>query len=478
MPKKRVQDAKDELPLFPPLTIISAERNLEGWPLWQPADSRAKPKARIVQREMKLEDGKQVVASVEIGYTQLGMLSTEDQKTFYAIVKLWEDTGRPDVLKFSLRQLARTLKKNWGTNERTSLIRSLRRLADTPLTWLNSYHDSSSNRTVRVLKSFRILDRLQIVELDDPSERVTAQSCEARFHEITLGNLRNFYTKPLLFEKVISFESGIALLLYRHLDLVMADKLVYKRRTRDLLEEIGIDGEGYQFASARKRVLERAFRELDGAPLTTGRIASISIEKTKDQKDYNAIFSKEATPGLRDAPELPELAAFGADSLDSSDGTPSQTEALHLLEPDQELALTSEAQALVRYFHRTVHGVEPSRPKRKELQQAEALVRDEGFESARYLVDFALAEARRTNYPIQVFGFVLQYADRARAERSRSDENPSQDLSCPLCHGRGRIVFRHADGTETVTGCPHDPQTVGSWERSRGLTFRGAETGS
>jgi hypothetical protein len=227
------------------------------------------------------------------------------------------------------------------------------------------------------------------------------------------------------------------------------------------------------------RALVGAFRELVGAPLTTGRIASIALERTKDRKDYNAIFTKEAMPGLLDVIDPSEKPAAEPRLADAGGGDAGAHETRLFPEPDEESGLAAEARELVTYFHRTAHGVEPSRPKRKEVRQAEALIRDEGSEAARYIVDYALAEARRTAYPIQVFGFVLQYADRARTERTRSEHEESEaDTHCTMCRGRGRIVFQRVDGSETIVGCPHDLEVITSWERTRGLTFTGAESGS
>src|SRR2546426_11276069 len=72
--------------------------------------------------------GSRVVSRVEVGYTQLGTLTTEEQKLLYVLIKLWEDDGKPDVqVYFSTRGLARMLKKKgWGTNVIDSVTKSLR----------------------------------------------------------------------------------------------------------------------------------------------------------------------------------------------------------------------------------------------------------------------------------------------------------------------------------------------------------------
>ena len=89
---------------------IRPDLNLEKWSIWQPSKSKTKPRARIFRREIVLPDGRKVSAEVEVGFTQKGMLTTEDQKTFYALIKIWEEKGKPTEQTFySSRGLARIL---------------------------------------------------------------------------------------------------------------------------------------------------------------------------------------------------------------------------------------------------------------------------------------------------------------------------------------------------------------------------------
>src|SRR5947209_2600996 len=98
---------------------IWAERNLEKWPgIWQPHRAHTKLEARHFEREIKLLDGRQIKAKVKVGFTDEGMLTTEDQKTYYALVKHWYESDSPEThTPFSMRKLAKLLKKKgWGTN--------------------------------------------------------------------------------------------------------------------------------------------------------------------------------------------------------------------------------------------------------------------------------------------------------------------------------------------------------------------------
>src|ERR1700693_1387219 len=147
---------------------IRAELNIEKWPaIWQPAKSKNKPALRTMEREVTREDGSRVVSRVEVGYTQLGTLTTEEQKLLYVLIKFWEDAGKPDVqVFFSTRGLARMLKKNgWGTNVIQSITKSLRKLRTIPIEWINSYFDRTESGAVVVdRRPFSILGDLRIVE--------------------------------------------------------------------------------------------------------------------------------------------------------------------------------------------------------------------------------------------------------------------------------------------------------------------------
>lgn len=77
--------------------------------------------------------------------------------------------------------------------------------------------------------------------------------------------------------------------------------------------------------------------------------------------------------------------------------------------------LTTSAHALVQHFRQGLSATVPRRPRAKELQQAEALLRAHGEERARAIVSYALREAARTDFPMQHFGAVLGYAEQALA---------------------------------------------------------------
>jgi hypothetical protein len=435
--------------------VVRSDLNLEKWPVYVPSDSRLKPHARVFERETTLSDGRRVTASVKVGYTDLGMLITDDQKVFCALLKLWEEDGRPEILHFSLRRLADALRRQWNGKLAKSLNESLLRLRSTPFVWTNAYEDASTHELLRLLKTFTILDDLEIAE-KAVHGHTTGQSCRAQFHPLIDANIRLNHSKPILYDTIIGFESGVAQLLYRHIDIVMWTKSRYVCRTKKLFEEIGLEGEEYKYLSRRRRTLERAFRELNGAPITSG-IVRAELAPAKDGKDLNAVFTKlrsvDAAVLTDEAPSLPEsVEVDGADErrFDDEDG--------------------ATPEAIVRHFYRAFHGHAVRDFNAKELGQAATLLEKYGYDVSRHTVDFARNQTSR-EYRVQSFGYVLTFADRARADYAARQDAITNDehLDCTLCRGSGRLGIRTRTGDAQLIGCPHDEQRLAEWERLRGI---------
>ena len=407
--KPASKDGKDPGPPKPKVLNIAEKRpekirvelNVEKWPaLWRPARSQADPKVRLLEREFTTSTGIRGISKLEIGFTHLGTVTTEDQRMFYALIRLWEESGKPAdrPVFFSDRQLARLLHKKWGTNVIESINASLRRLRTTPLRWINSYHrNDGSGKSVEEETFFNFLEQLKIVTRKEHGH-ITNQQGYFKFGNDILNNLLNNYTKPLFDDEFFKLETEIGQLLYTHIDLVMADKTRYERRTKELFADLGLllpENPSYSRQGNRKQGLQRPAAELIGKRLSTGELKSITFERTADGKDYKIIFIKGKATPIESLP--PAAAAIEA--------------------PKSQQAI--EAEELVVYFHQRFHGVETSEPLSKELDQASALIAKYGAEQARFTIDFAWAMAQETKFHIQHFGAVLNYAPRAIASLER-----------------------------------------------------------
>lgn len=380
---------------------IYPELNLEKWSIWQPANSRHKLEQLTMERGF---------AQVKVSSnSEFGPLTTEDQKVYYALIKLfwetfWKSDGQiPERTYFSDRQVAKILRKKWnGTKVPKSIIESLYRLRFTAFIWKNSYYDSTTKGAINFLDTFTILSELKIAQREVDGA-VNKEAGYFRFYDLVAKNLLNGHTKPLLFESLLGFKSDIAQMLYTHLDLVMAHRNNYERRTKELFfDDLQLKGEVYKKLSERKRKLEPALKELRDIHLTTGILTSVSLEKTKDGEDYKLVVRKSPfTPSRK--------AARPEDKPDRQEAARDQT--------------TLQAEALVKHFYKLFHPeIKKVSPSQKELGQARTLIREHGFEKANYIVDFSRKAAQQTNYKPQTFGGILQYGPTALAECERREE--------------------------------------------------------
>jgi len=393
---------------------IRAELNIEKWPaIWNPTHSKSHTKlnvqSRTLERESTAPDGTKTISKVAINpIAQLGDLTTEDQRTLYALIKHWEDRGKPQQeTPFSIRHMAKLLhKKGWGTNVIDAVTGSLERLRGTLLVWTRSYR--SKDQRVEDLETVyvNILSKLKIVRRKIDGH-VTVEAGYFQFDDHILKNLLSNYTKPFLFDVFIDIQGEIALKLYSYLDLIMADKNRFERRTKELFEDLGIKGASYRHPSKRKQNLEKAFAELTGLMLTTGVLKSATIERTKDEKDFKAVFQKVSRSQLSAEDLAPPINCVTEEPVVINDYS------------KRKDPLIEQAETAVRFFHRKIHGVENHVPQSKEVSQALTLIGQYGVEKTHSIVEYAAAQAAETNFKIQHFGAILSYTSRALAAHGR-----------------------------------------------------------
>jgi hypothetical protein len=411
---------------------IRAELNIEKWPaIWNPTHSKSHTKlnvqSRTLERESTAPDGTKTVSKVAINpIAQLGDLTTEDQRTLYALIKHWEDRGKsPQETPFSIRHMAKLLhKKGWGTNVIDAVTGSLERLRGTLLVWTRSYR--SKDQRVEDLETVyvNILSKLKIVRRKIDGH-VTIEAGYFQFDDHILKNLLSNYTKPFLFDVFIDIQGEIALKLYSYLDLIMADKNHFERRTKELFEDLGLNGASYRHPSKRKQNLEKAFAELTGLMLTTGVLKSATIERTKDEKDFKAVFQKVPRSQMSAEELEPPIKFVTEESVVINDYS------------RRKDPLTEQAETAVRFFHRKIHGVENHVPQSKEVSQALTLIGQHGVDKTHSIIEYAAEQAAETNFKIQHFGAILSYTSRALAahDRQQSTAEPAVP-SRPLPQGR------------------------------------------
>ncbi|MBU2437116.1 MAG: replication initiator protein A [Candidatus Omnitrophica bacterium] len=273
-------------------TIIRQELNIEKWPLFAPSTYRKK--SREITRKVLLENGNSAERKVTIGKTQqgeMGILRIVDYKIFCGLVGIWEEAGKPKEGKtnFAIHNLAKLLKLQWGRSTYRHIYKALERLKVVPIIWEDSFYQKESNTTERMVRYFNILDDLVIFERRAGNQMYLAFS-SFKLNNKIISNLLNNHTKPLYLDEIVKLKKEISVLLYRYIDLIMADKNHFERRTQELFSDLELSE--YRYPSKRKQLLAPALKELEGAELSTGIISQANLEKTTDGKDWKVVFRK------------------------------------------------------------------------------------------------------------------------------------------------------------------------------------------
>lgn len=412
-----------------PTRKIRAELNLEQWSIWLPSNSNREAKPRILRKEVETPNGK-LVAEVEITASHRGTLTTEDQKTYYALVEHHQRNPRKDnIVYFSLRSLSKSLTKKWGTRTIETLTDSLARLRANTLVWRNSYHNSETGRTDETLDFFNIITDLKIISTKEGKHTTRAEGY-FKLNDAIIANLERNHTKPVLLDVVLRFKSEVAQILYTQLDRILSrDITAYEKRTKELFENLGIEGKKYAYPAGRKQLLEPAIAELENAPLSNGFIlASVRLEKTTDGKDYKLI-AKRGRAKRKNAHSEPR-----SDESRENPHLKENRSSERRTEPKNESIETKwKGDDLIAYFYQAFFSVEQPtvKPTQTHRNLADRLVASHGEIVSRYIVDFAKKAAIQSNYfeKVRSFGFIADYEDRAvasytlrQAELKRQEE--------------------------------------------------------
>lgn len=378
------------------MQVIRPELNIEKWPIFVPSKSKTKTLmvTKVYQQEIPLSDGRKQIGTVKKVPTAYGDLTTEDLVVYYALIMIWDEEGRStDRVYLSLRRVARILDRDWGRNVAESIKTSLYRLRMTSFIWSKSFYDATKGTEERWVSlgkhdPFSILEELHIHETKQGGH-VTKEACYFKFHTRILENLLKNHTRPVLLNTMLEIHTDIGKLLYRHIDRIMAYKTHYERRSKKLFDDLGLSGKTYVYRSKRKEKLIGPLNELQGVPLTTGTLIQAEIQETEDRQDFKVVFIKQP----RKTGELQP----------PDDDAAEHTSPASPLSPPEELVL---------YFHRQRNRPDHT-PTRKELDQATTLVKQYGMNQTMFIVDYALREAKKTNFDMLFFGAVLQYEQDA-----------------------------------------------------------------
>lgn len=392
-----------------PHTVARVETNFERLPIWSPKPKRGTTfvsSKAIALEPHRLPDGKLVNRKIEIvPSAKYGYPTVQTQEYWNALQYLWHqapnDTGK---IEFSRRQIIEgVLGKTYGRQTRRALDLSINQLGHTGFTLSSVFYDKEHDTTHKELRQFHLITDLSLTERKKQGE-VIRDKCSITLHPLVVSNLLSGYYKPILLSVLTHLKSDTARLLYRKLDSHFTHYAKYEISTERFFREQGILGDDYKYASNRKRILEKAIKELIGKDTSSGvSIGSYSLLKTTDKKDWKLIaFAGKRTKGIPKPP--PE-------KMDSppKEGPPQQSK------DQQPTPVEDEALQALVYFDKVFGLTEHTGNQYSQgvVKKAAELVKQYGLEKVKYLIKYANKKAPETNYKPKTFNGIVKYLDDA-----------------------------------------------------------------
>ncbi|MBA3426233.1 MAG: replication initiator protein A [Rubrobacter sp.] len=258
-----------DLTLFPQYSmLVSAERNLEEYPLFELKARQRGSKARVFERTIEGEDGvalRQTWKVIPSG--EYGMPGPVDQDIYLAVLQLLEQRGgmsEDGELAFSLYEIRKVL--GWS-DDSASAYRQIRdaliRIQLTGVQSSNAFYSAADEQLIA--DSFNVWS-VHFAQRRKRNSRGGARPQAGgqdrhvlRFHPIFIRNYMAQYLKGLDADFYWSLRLPLSKRLYRLVDLQRAGGLSWKTDLLEVRDQVPLD---YAYPSQVKRALERAHAEL------------------------------------------------------------------------------------------------------------------------------------------------------------------------------------------------------------------------
>ena len=248
-------------PLFPEYApLVSAEQNLEEFPLFELKARKRGAKARVFERVTEGEGGvslNQVWKVMPSG--EYGMPGPVDQDVYLAVLQLLQQRGgmpEDGELGFSLYELRKIL--GWSDDSGGAyreIREALLRIATTSMQSRNAFYSAQERR--------RIVDTFNLWSIHFAEHEVRGHTVRERhvlkFHPIFIRNYMAQYLKGIDSDFYWSLRSPVSKRLYRLVDLQRAGALSWETDLFGVRDQIPLD---YDYPSQIKRALHKAHDEL------------------------------------------------------------------------------------------------------------------------------------------------------------------------------------------------------------------------
>jgi len=264
-----------ELTLFPGYsTLVSAERNLEEYPLFELKARQRGSKARLFERVIEGEGGvslKQTWKVIPSG--EYGMPGPVDQDVYLAVLQLLEQRGgmpEDGELAFSLYELRKVL--GWS-DDSGGAYREIRdalvRIQLTGVQSSNAFYSAADEQLIA--DSFNVWS-VHFAQRKKKGgggsrARTTQDRHVLRFHPVFIRNYEAQYLKGLDADFFWGLRMPLSKRLYRLIDLQRAGGLSWSTDLFAVRDQVPLD---YRYPSQIKRALRKAHGELEEKGFLSG----------------------------------------------------------------------------------------------------------------------------------------------------------------------------------------------------------------
>jgi len=242
--------------------------------------------------------------------------TTTSFKVLMALVQLWRRQGSsPDgKVYFSDRQMAEVAGWPYSGQIAKRIATHLDVLHGTSIDWTHAYKrkgPDGKRQTETKVQKMHLLEEILYLRRGETrrAEKFNANHVVVLNRSLVQNMLQNV-VRPINYEALRGISSDVSTRLYILLDLYLASKPRWERRSLDLLtEDLAYTGERYQVRAERKRKLKQLVDDLHNTELTNGKL-SLEIVETSDGADWKLIARKER----RIVRKRPKLAVLRADA--------------------------------------------------------------------------------------------------------------------------------------------------------------------
>ena len=273
-----------ELMLFPEYsTLVSAERNLEEYPLFELKARQRGSKARLFERVIEGEGGVSLRQSWKvIPSGEYGMPGPLDQDVYLAVLQLLEERGgmpEDGELAFSLYELRKVL--GWSDDSGGAyreIKDALVRIQLTGVQSSNAFYSAADEQLIADsfnVWSVHFAQRKKRGTANSSGARTTQDRHVLRFHPIFIRNYEAQYLKGLDADFFWSLKMPLSKRLYRLIDLQRASGLSWRSDLFAVRDQIPLD---YPYPSQIKRALKKAHAELE----EKGFLSGVEYEEQED----------------------------------------------------------------------------------------------------------------------------------------------------------------------------------------------------